>query len=200
MSMAMRFDLQRARRRAGPYMTVRGRGLEQWIRPQNPTLGQRPGDVWNFDQKVENLPGPAYYRFRVRFRWTGANGRVVRASAERGPVCYQPELRPDLLVRSLTVRPVTGQPSEYRYVALIGNRGRTAAGTFDIELVLPAKPPQTTTVLGLAAHSTVREAFMAPACAPGDQLRIIVDSTAAVLDYDRANNTLTEPCPSPAQP
>jgi hypothetical protein len=193
--MAMRFDLQRAKRRAGPFVIVRGRGLAQWIRPDNPTLGQRPGDVWNFDQKVENLPGTASYRFRVRFRWTGANGRTLGTAAATGPVCFEPELRPDLLVRSLTVRPIGGQPSQDRYIAVIGNRGRTAAGPFEIELVLPAKPPQTMSVLGLGPHATIHEQLAAPACTAGDQLRVIVDPTAAVLDYDRANNTLPMQCP-----
>jgi hypothetical protein len=197
MSMAMRFTLQRARRRGGPFTNVHGHGLEQWVHPDNPTLGQRPGDVWNFDQKVENLPGTAYYRFRVRFRWTGANGRSLGTATAAGPLCYQPELRPDLLVRSLTVMAAAGQPAQDRYVAVIGNRGRTGAGAFGVELVLPAKPAQSVGVLGLGPHATARETFLAPACAPGDQLRVVVDSDVAVLDYDRANNILTMQCPSP---
>src|ERR1700760_2209391 len=74
-SMEMMFDLERAKRRAGPFASVRGRGLDQWVHPENATLGQRPGDIWKFDQKVSNLSGTAYYRFHVRFRWLDSKGR-----------------------------------------------------------------------------------------------------------------------------
>jgi hypothetical protein len=213
MSMAMMFDLQRARRHRGPFANVRGHGLEQWIHPSNPTLGQRPGDIWKFDQKVENLPGPAYYRFRVRFRWTGTAGHTLQTSSAAGPTCFQPELRPDLLVRSLTVRPVaaqpatgqqpttqsaTAQPAQDRYVATIVNRGRTASGSFEVELIVPGKPSQTLTMSGLSAHTAGRETFTGPACTPGSRLTVIADPTASVLDYNRANNTRIVQCPANA--
>jgi hypothetical protein len=197
MSMAMMFDLQRARRRGARFAAVHGHGLGQWIHPSDPTLGQRPGDIWKLDQKVENLPAPAYYRFRVRFRWTGANGRTLGTTALTGPICRQPELRPDLLARSLTVKPMPGQPSEDRYTVVIANRGVTLAGPFEVELVAPAK--QTATVSGVGPLSTTRQTFSAPACTPGSRVSVIVDPSAAVLDYDRANNTLTIQCPAPTQ-
>jgi hypothetical protein len=198
-SMAMMFDLQRARRWGGPFVSVRGHGLDQWIHPPNPTLGQRPGDIWKFEQKVENLPGPAYYRFRVRFRWTGAHGKTLATSTQTGPTCRQPELRPDLLARSLTIKPLAGAPTENRYIAQIANRGLTAAGSFDVELVVSGKPPQTMTVSGLGPRSSTRQTFSAPACTPGSRVTVIVDPTAEVLDYDRANNTLAVECPAPTQ-
>ena len=84
-SMEMMFDLQRARRRAGPFSSVRGRGLGQWVHPANATLGQRPGDIWKFDQKVSNLPGTAYYRFRVGFRWLSSQRALARDHREPQP-------------------------------------------------------------------------------------------------------------------
>jgi CARDB len=214
--MEMMFDLQRARRRYGPFTTVRGTGLERWVHPDTPTLGQRPGDIWRFDQKVENLAGPAYYRFRVRFRWTGAGGHALRTSSVTGPTCFQPELRPDLVAQSLTVKaagggtqPSTGQPSsgqsaatqpaQDRYVGVIANRGLTSADSFTVELLLPGQPTQRTTVHGLRPHATARETFTAPACTPGSRLTLIVDPNGSVLDYDRANNTLTVQCPAATQ-
>jgi hypothetical protein len=208
MGMEVQFELQRARHRFGPFAAVHGRGLEQWVHPDNPTLGQRPGDIWRVDQKVENLPGTAFYRFRVRFRWTGAHGRSLGTSSAIGPLCYEPELRPDLLVRSLTVRAApaqpasgqsaTSQPPQDHYIAVIANRGRTGAGPFDVELILPARPPQTLAVTGLGSHSSAHETFTAPACTAGGRVTVIVDPNAAILDYDRANNTLTVPCPTSA--
>jgi CARDB len=209
-SMAMMFDLQRARSRFGPFASVRGGGLDRWIHPGDPTLGQRPGDIWKDDQKVENLAATAYYRFRVRFRWTGTGGHPLATSTASGPTCFEPELRPDLLVRSLTVKPVPVQaaagqssaqqsastPAQDRYIAVIANRGRTAAGAFGVELIVPSKPAQTLNVGGLGSHATVRETFTAPACTPGSRLTVVADPGAAVLDYNRANNTLTVQCPS----
>ncbi len=51
--------------------------LNVWLTPTLPTLGQRPGDVWNVPFPVANLAAPATYRFKVTFRWTGANGHVL---------------------------------------------------------------------------------------------------------------------------
>ena len=190
------FDLQRARRRSGPFSSVRGRGLDQWVHPQNPTLGQRPGDIWKVDQKVTNLAGTAYYRFRVRFRWLSSSGRSLGTTDALGPLCYQPELRPDLAVRSLAVSPVTGQPSEDRYVAWIGNLGKSGAGPFQVMLALPANAPESTTVAWLRPHSRVREVFIGPACMPMSRITLTADPNDAVLDYDRTNNTLTTQCPA----
>lgn len=195
-SMEMRFDLERARTRDGRFRAVRGGALGQWVHPPNPTLGQRPGDVWRFDEKVKKLPGPAYYAFHVRFRWTGANNRALGTATLVSPVCYQPELRPDLLVRSLTVKPVAGQPSEDRYLAVIGNRGLTAAGPFELELELASQPPRSITVPGLAARSTQHETLAGPACTPGSRVTVTLDPDQAVPDSDPANNTLTVQCPS----
>jgi hypothetical protein len=195
----MMFDLERARHRIGPFATVRGRGLDQWVHPDNTTLGQRPGDVWKVDQKVSNLPGTAYYRFRVRFRWLGSGGRSLGTATELGPLCYEPELRPDLLVRSLTVNPVAGQPTQERYVAWVGNRGMTGAGPVQVELSVASVAPQSATVAWLRPHSRQREVFTGPACTPGSRLTVAIDPTGTVLDYDRTNNTLTVTCPAPAQ-
>jgi hypothetical protein len=195
-SMQMMFDLQRAKRRAGPFSSVRGHGLDQWVHPENPTLGQRSGDIWKVDQKVSNLSGTAYYRFRVRFRWIGSSARTLGTVDDLSPACYQPELRPDLTARSLSVSPVTGQPSQDRYVAWIGNRGMSGAGPFQVTLTVPSNPSQSATVSWLRPHSRVREVFTGPACTPGSQLTLTADPNDAVPDYDRTNNTLTTQCPA----
>lgn len=198
-SMAMMFDLERSTTRTGTFAIVRGRGLDVWVHPANPTLGQRAGDIWRLNQKVSNLSGSAYYRFRVAFRWTGANHKPLATVSEFGPLCYQPELRPDLQVQSITVKPVSDDPSEDNYTALIVNRGRTGAGPFELELELPSAAPHSTTVPGLAAHAKRTEEIEAPACTPGSQVTMIADPSGAIDDYDRANATLAISCPSPTQ-
>src|SRR5437588_3581577 len=72
--MQMRFQLMRRTKLGAPFRVVRGPLLGSWISPQNPSLGQRPGDVWIVNHPVVDLPAPATYRFRVTFRWTDANG------------------------------------------------------------------------------------------------------------------------------
>jgi hypothetical protein len=59
------------------YTQVTGGDLGKWITPPNPTLGQRPGDVWREQKLVQNLAAPVVYRFHVGFRWTGAGGRSL---------------------------------------------------------------------------------------------------------------------------
>jgi len=85
--MQMRFDLMRKTKTGAAFKVVRGHFLGSWLTPDNPTLGQRPGDVWIVNHPVVGLPAPATYRFRVSFRWTGAHhralGTVVRFSACR---------------------------------------------------------------------------------------------------------------------
>src|SRR5436305_852701 len=94
--MALKFMLERRTPRRHRFTVLHGRGLDSWEYPDPPTLGQLPNDVWNLIHKVVNLAGPASYRFRVLFRWTGTGGRVLSQAARLSPVCHQPELRADL--------------------------------------------------------------------------------------------------------
>src|ERR1700759_1640149 len=60
-----------------PATAVVGAGLGQWLTPSDPTLGQRPGDIWKLSKPVYNLGGGSY-QFSVTFRWLGASGKVLR--------------------------------------------------------------------------------------------------------------------------
>ncbi|MGH2882211.1 MAG: hypothetical protein ACRDPA_05835, partial [Solirubrobacteraceae bacterium] len=130
--MQMRFQLMRQSKPGGKYRFVHGRGLGSWISAQDPTLGQRPGDVWIVNHPVVDLPAPATYRFRVSFRWLGSSGQQLSTAVQSSPRCYQPELRADLLVRSLTVTPLPS--GKDAYVAVIGNRGQTGTGPVRVDL------------------------------------------------------------------
>jgi CARDB len=195
--MEIRFNLLRQTRAGGRFRTVRGRNLGSWITPQDPTLGQAPGDVWIVNHPVVDLVAPATYRFRVTFRWTGSRGQVLGTSVQSSPDCYQPELRPDLLVRSLSVTPAaSGQDA---YVAVIANRGLTAAGPFQVALSgAGAGAPQTVTIGYLGPRAAQRVRFAAAACNPGSALTVTVDPARTVDEFDFANNMLTTACPAPA--
>src|SRR6202012_431334 len=159
--------------------------------------GQLPGDVWRLNKTVLNLDAPATYQFRVVFRWTGANGRVLGSTGRLSRVCHQQELRPDLAVKSLSVTPVAGQPNEDLYTAVVTNRGLTGAGPFEV-LFVPGDSAAATTenipFLGAGRSRTL--SFPGPVCDPTDPASITADAAHQVDDYNRANNTATAVCPS----
>jgi hypothetical protein len=206
-SMQMRFDLMRQTTTGGPFKLVRGRLLGSWISPQEPTLGQRPGDIWIVNHPVVDLGAPATYRFRVSFRWMDSSGQPLANAVQTSPNCWQPELRADLLVRSITVTPLTsGQDA---YVATIANKGQTAAGPVEVDLAgagvgagagagSGSSGPLAATVPSVAARSTVRHRFVAAACTPGSMLTVTVDPSHTIDEYDFSDNALTISCPAPS--
>src|SRR5450432_2555286 len=86
---------------------------------KDPTLGRRAGDVWELNKAVSNLDAPAVYRFRVTFRWLGAHDRVLATAVTQSGSCGQRELRPDLLVRSVSVEAIPYKPHKQRYTVAI---------------------------------------------------------------------------------
>lgn len=195
--MALKFDLERRPGRAGPFNVLRGHDLGRWVYPTNPpTLGQLAGDVWMLKHNVVNLRGPDYYRFRVSFRWLGSDGRVLGQAVRLSPLCYQPEPRADLQVRSITVNQLTAQQDSY--TALVHNGGATAAGRFSLELRTGSSAPQSLSVQSLPGQSTVEETFTGPACTPGSSVTVTADPDRRVDDFNRSNNVLTVACPAPS--
>ena len=194
--MQMRFDLMRKTGPGTAFTKVRGRQLDSWISPQDPTLGQNPADVWILSHPVVDLAAPATYRFRVNFRWIGAQGQRLATAVQTTSGCYQPEMRADLLVRSVTAGAVTPGQSAQNYAVWIANRGETGAGPFQVVLAGAGSTPATATVAWLAPHSTVREQFVAPACSAGTNLVVTVDPAHTIDEYNFANNTLATACPA----
>ena len=75
--MELQFNLLEMPQGQHTYTPVTGGDLGKWITPPNPTLGQRPGDVWRRQKLVVNLAAPVVYRFHVGFRWTGPAGQSL---------------------------------------------------------------------------------------------------------------------------
>jgi hypothetical protein len=194
--MALRFELLMRPPGAPAAHPVRAAGLGVWIRPENPTLGQLPGDVWNLQKSVVDLAAPATYRFRAVFRWTGASGAVLGTVVRYSQRCRQRELRPDLRVLSITVWAIAGSPAVQRYRAVITNAGNSGAGPFEV-LFDPADGvgTQTQTVPWLGPHASVTVAFVGPLCTAQTDPTITADSTLEVNDLNRANNSQTAICP-----
>lgn len=194
--MALRFRLL-STSPTGTTATVHYGDLGTWKTPKNPTLGQRAGDVWNLQKLVYQLAAPASYRFSVAFRWTGAGGRVIATAVKLSARCHQVELRPDLLVSSITVTPISADPSHDLYTAVIGNDGNSGAGPFEV-LFAPAdgSAPTTQTVQFLRAHRSTTLSFVGPICDSSTDPTITADSTDEVDDLNRANNAMTATCPN----
>lgn len=198
--MALRFQLLWSHRQTGPFRPVRGGDLGSWIAPANSTLGQQPGDVWILNKQVVDLAAPARYRFRVQFRWTGAHRRVLRTMSRTTGVCRQPELRPDLMVRRVSVTP-TATAGVYAYNVVVANRGASAAGPFEVWFSPGGGAArQSRTVLGLAAHRGTTLRFLAGACSSVSPPTVTVDPSGQIDDFNRANNRLSVMCPAAAAP
>lgn len=194
--MSLRFEL--LQRASGlPVQTVAAGDLGQWRTPPNPTLGQLPGDVWRLEKTVYNLDAPFTYQFRVTFRWTGAHGKLLRTATRSTRWCRQRELRPDLLVKSITVSAIAGHPHKELYTAVIANHGRTGAGPFQV-LFAPGdtSAPTTHSVTYMGAGKTKTLSFVGPVCDPTSPPTVSADSASQIDDFNRANNTLSAVCPA----
>ena len=100
----IRFNLTVSVAGAAPTAVVAA-GLGQWLRPSDPTLGRRPGDIWKLSKPVTNL-GRGSYRFAVAFRWLGKHGKLIRRATLATHRCSIKELRADLAVRAVKVRAI----------------------------------------------------------------------------------------------
>jgi CARDB len=196
--MQMKFELMRQLKPHTRFVAVRGKGLGSWISPTDPTLGQQAGDVWILNHPVVNLGAPATYKFKVVFRWIGAQGQTLATDTQTGPSCYQPELRADLLVRSLSVTPITTGPSAGRwaYVAEVENRGLTGAGPVQVQFANGRTAPVSATVAWVGAKSLTRQRFVSAPCTAGSTLTVNVDPNQSIDEYDYANNALAMACPA----
>ncbi len=196
--MSVRFDLLSAQPGAAP-TAIHSGDLGKWIKPSNPTLGQLPGDVWNLQKEVVPLADPGTYRFRVSFRWLGAQHRILEQSEQLSRGCDQRELRPDLLVQSITVTALPNQPGSDLYTAVIENHGNSAAGPFSV-LFVPGdgSASTTSTVTLLPPHEAQALSFVGPLCTSATAPTVTADSALQIHDLDRANNALTASCPATA--
>jgi CARDB len=191
--LAIQFMLGRRRGRAGPFRPVSSKHLNHWITPSQPHLGSNSADVWRVIGQAAKPSAPAYYRFTVKFRWSDNYGKVIARATRVGPICYQPELRPDLLVGAITVAAVAN--GKAAYVTHVRNRGLTAAGPFAVELELGPTVVATKTVAGLGPRSSRRVRLIETPCTAGEPVSVIVDPGHQVDEFDRANNLGAIACP-----
>ncbi len=185
--MQMRFTLQALTPEDAAWKRIKADAFGVWI--------SAPAGVgrYIYDKRVERLVAPAAYRVTIEFRWRDARGKRLRTDKLTSPVCRQPDPRPDLHVRDFRVA-AAGQPDQRRYVAVVANRGRSAAETFDVDFFRGGELLGTATVPGLDAGDVINAVVVAPACTPGDELHVIVDPDNAIDEADEDDNTATITC------
>ncbi len=125
--MQMRFELQRRRPAERLWRSVKGaQGFGVW---ETADPG-RAGFV--FHKRVDGLQVPATYRAGVRLRWLDGDGEILRSARRRTAACAQPDLRPDLVVKSLRAV-LDARPAFAIYTVLVCNDGRSDAGPFAVQ-------------------------------------------------------------------
>jgi hypothetical protein len=144
------------------------------------------------DQVVSSVTQGATYRVRVRFRWTDASGHVVARATHITNACRQKETRADLRIAKLSIEPGPG-PGSRRYVAVVRNAGRTAAGSFDVMLNLISGQYRRT-VSGLAPGQRTTVVIQAPRCRAGEAVVAAADPDKVVDEAFEDNNSAVVAC------
>lgn len=197
--LAVRIDLYE--RTPGAPWTLRSDvpGLGAWTTPSDALVGSRAGDVFKYHQAVGRLEVPAAYRFHVAFRWLAPDGTVVREAARTTAACREPDLRPDLVLRSVRALPAGG--GSVRYAVRVGNEGRSTVARATLAATFPgdaAPGMHLRRVSLLAPGDSVLVTFVGPGCAAGGQpAAFAADPANAVEESDESNDELAASCPAP---
>jgi hypothetical protein len=185
----MRFGLE-SRSKAAPDWahTAPPAGFDMWRRPN--------AGVTHFisDQTVLGLVDGTAYRVVIRYRWRNAKGKVVQRAVRRTPTCHQPDQRPNLKVKRVSLAP-SGDPATRVYTVLVVNKGVGDAPAFTVGLEVNgiAQPAQSSGMVPAAGEAKIE--FTAPRCQAGSSLVATADTDAQVDEADEDDNTLTVDCP-----
>jgi CARDB len=187
--MQMRFTLQTRGKDQVHWHALAAPGFGRWL-SSDPGIGR-----YVYTKRVVALEAPASYRTLVRFRWLGRDGRRLASDRSTSPVCHQADFRPNLRPLGIDERP--GADAEHaRYVVPVTNRGRTAAGPFDVVVTVDGTTltPAQTPDLDPGERALVE--VEGPPCTEGSMLTVDVDPTGAVDEREEADNRLSVPCPA----
>jgi CARDB protein len=184
--MGVRLTLLVRRTGASTWTPLRADGFGTWYR------SDRDADGFRYLRTVNNLAVPAAYRVGVAFRWYGAHGHALRTRHAVTRGCSEPDLRPDLHVRGVSLEPLGLRRDRYRVT--VRNRGRTAAGPFDVQLSVGGVLV-TRSVAGLAPGEQTRVGFGArPACDAAAPPTVTLDPAGSVDEADEADDVVSVRC------
>jgi hypothetical protein len=180
--MKMRFTLQVRKPGKRAFKRVAAPGFNTW------TTADPGTSRYVFTRRVESLIGPASYRAMVRFQWVTARGAKVASDRAYSRACRQPDHRPNLVVRALSVE------GARNYLALVANTGRSASGPFELELQLPDRVLGPVTVESLQPRRQRLVRIRGPRCKPGTSITATVDPLDLVDERVETDNALTTTC------
>ena len=184
----MRFALQTRTREAPDWRALPAPGFGRWLSSE-PGVGR-----YVYTKRVVALLAPASHRTLVRFRWIGRGGKRIASDRATSPVCRQADLRPNL--RPLAIDSRAGADAAHaRYVVPVVNRGRTAAGPFDVVVTVDGTTLTPAQAPGLQPGERALVEVDGPPCTVGSLLTVDVDPTGAVDERAEVDNRLTVPCP-----
>jgi hypothetical protein len=163
----------------------------RWRRVDAPELGGwRTADPettrFISSRTVTELVGPSYYRAVVRFRWLDAYGATVAASKARSRACWQPDHRPNLRLRGLSI------VAPGSYLVHVANTGRSASGAFDIEI---SGLPPVVVADELEPGEERLVDVEGVACEPGAEVTATADPLDEIDERSERDNALTVICP-----
>ena len=181
--MAMRFDLQQ-RLPGERWAKVTVDGWGEWIRATKKGV---PGFIYT--RRLEQLAAPAHYRTIVTFRWSETDGHVIRTLKRYSRSCRQPDWRPDLHVRRVTLDDASGTAD-----VVVENRGRGDAGAFAVHATR-GDLVKGRTLGGLDAGAVTTVTLKVGRCAPGETVTVTADPAGAVDEADEGDNVLAVACP-----
>jgi hypothetical protein len=161
-----------------------------WKRIAAPELGGwRTADAqttrYISSRRVTALVGPASYRTVVGFRWLDADGRTIAKARARSRACWQPDHRPNLNLRELSVEDGS------TYVVRVANTGRSETGPFDLEIGGLAS--QVVGTIAPGGEAVVEVA--GPACEHGAPVTATADPHDLIDERSERDNALTRLCP-----
>lgn len=186
--MQLRFTLQMRAPDGEDWRRVAAAGFGKWL-TSDVGVGR-----YVYTKRLVSLEAPAAYRTLVRFRWLDADGDRVASARAISPVCHQRDLRPNLKPLGVEARP-GADAAHARYLVPVVNRGRSAAGPFEVVVAVdgvaltPAQAP------GLAPGERALVEVQGPPCQDGQMLTVDVDPTGAVDERAEGDNQLSVACP-----
>ena len=182
--MRMRFDLERRRFGERRWRRLQAEGFGVWERSDPGVAG------FVFTKRVTGLPVPASYRALVRFAWLAADGTTRKSASARTAACRQPDLRPNLVPRTLTAALDLQQPGLAVYTLVVRNTGRSAASPFSVHVGSGSAE------VGELAPGEQRDVqVVAPACLPLVSIVVRVDADRRVEESAERGNGIRRQCP-----
>ncbi|MDX6670089.1 MAG: hypothetical protein QOI91_452 [Solirubrobacteraceae bacterium] len=186
--MEMRFELLQRVSGSARFRRVPGPGLGTW-NPATPGV-QR----YRFRKPIQNLPAPAAYYVKVRFRWKDDAGHVVAAVTRSSAVCVQADTRPDLRIASVG-EPRRVGPGRFAYPVVLVNSGRGTSRDFDAVVTVGDTPEPARTVAGLAPGARRSVDLTGSRCPAGTPASVQLDPDNRVDESDERNNVRSFTCP-----